>query len=339
MLYATSGRQAEAEKIRTTPLRQPDDPEAEAFRAIVLVGPTAVGKTAVAHQIARLTGDDVLCADSMSVYRGMDVGTAKPTTAMRHQVRYFGLDLIEPDRPFSVGQFYEYCRTLYREGKIRSDHLVVVGGSGLYIKALTHGLDPLPPASAALRRRAREIYEAGGVEGLLAELERVAPELIPSPRDERNPRRLMRALEIAWQGVRPPRSWHQAKTRGVVVGLDCPRQLLHQRIERRVDEMLERGLVEEVRTLRERYGRLSPTAASAIGYAEISDYLDGRLALEGARARMVSRTRQLAKRQMTWFRHQEKVVWVSVVPDDDPETTADRILRVLEKHGKAILAV
>lgn len=308
------------------------------FRALVLVGPTAVGKSRVAHEIARRTGASVLSADSMNVYRGMDIGTAKPDAEMRREVTYYGIDLVDPSEAFSVGQYYEYCGHLRITGKIRSDQLVVVGGSGLYIKALTHGLDPLPPGDPLLRQRADEIYAAGGVEALAAELERIDPGALALVHDIRNPRRLVRALELAWRGSPAGMRWRHHKA-GPILGLKCPRQLLYKKIDERINQMLDNGLVDEVRRLREKYRSLSVTARHAIGYGEISDYLDGRISLEAALERMRRRTRRLVKRQMTWFRHQENVIWLEITPEQEPQETARRLLEVVERNGKTVLAI
>jgi len=303
----------------------------DSFRALVLVGPTATGKSLVAHHIAQLVGMDILSADSMAVYRGMDVGTDKPTPEMRREVRYFGIDLVEPVEPFSVGRFYDYCRGLKAGGMVRSGKLLVVGGSGLYVKALTHGMDPTPATPEEIRGEVEQIFRGGGIPALIAELHQRAPQMLSEVGDLRNPRRLMRALELAWLEVGRRMSWRTRTDPPLVVGLKCDRSLMYKGIEERIDRMLECGLISEVAALKERYGRLSNTARQAIGYGEVWQYLDGRLTLDQVRHRMIRRTRELAKRQMTWFRHQERVRWVEI-EREEKGPAVERVLALWQEH-------
>ncbi len=304
---------------------------ADRFHALVLVGPTAIGKSLVAHRIAQLKDMDILSADSMAVYRGMDVGTDKPTPVMRREVRYFGIDLVEPVEHFSVGRFYDYCRELIVRGVVRSGRLLVVGGSGLYVKALTHGIDPSPATPENIRREVQQIFRNGGIPALLAELQQRAPEKLSEVGDLRNPRRLMRAVELARLNAATPTSWRQRTDAPLVVGLKCDRHLMYKCIEERVDRMLQGGLINEVAALKQRYGTLSDTARQAIGYNEVWQYLEGRLTWDQVRDRMIRRTRELAKRQMTWFRHQERVRWVEI-EREEIESAVERILAVWQEH-------
>lgn len=299
-----------------------------------LAGATATGKTAVAQRLAEQLGCAILSSDAMLVYRGMDIGTAKPNAAERGAVPYYGIDLVSPAEPFSTGLWLGDARRALRaaENKASADpNLIVAGGTGLYIKALTDGFDG-DAADPATRARWQALFADGGVDALRAALAERAPDALSALQDPSNPRRLMRALEhLDVRGALPDR-WRSRPPASVAV-LRLPREALHARIERRVAEMFRLGLVEEVRRLRQTYPLWSPTASQAIGYAETGALLDGTLTLREAAERIVIRTRQLAKRQETWFRHQTQAVWIDIEERDPPERTAQRVLEIWRQHG------
>lgn len=308
-----------------------------ASAAFVLVGPTAVGKSAVAHHLAREEGYDILSADSMAIYRGLDIGTAKPAARERAEVAYAGLDLAEPGETFSVGAYLAHARAAAAASAQRGRALLVVGGTGLYIKCLTVGLQDAPAADPALRAGFEHLLAQEGVAGLQAELERLAPERLRALADPRNPRRLVRALELAALGQRMPEATAAAKPH--LLGLRAEPAELERRVAERVAEMYERGLLDEVRALRERGVRLSATAEQAIGYAEAFAVLDGRLTVEQARLRTQLRTRQLAKRQMTWFRHQATMTWLDVTSGRTVSDLASAVRAHWRLHGPTPLAI
>lgn len=299
--------------------------------AYFLVGCTAAGKTAVGHQLALEMGAEILCADSMTVYRGLDVGTAKPTPRERAEISYRGLDLVAPDQEFNAGLFQACAREALAQA---TRPVLVVGGSGLYIKSLTRGLAPLPPVQPELRARAAALWRDGGVPALREALRAVNPPPALRPGDLENPRRLMRALELAWQGVAPPDTW-AAGPAPMLVGLRLPAPLLQARIRRRVQAMYDQGLLEETAALRRQYPAWSETARHAIGYAEALGVLDHRLSRAQAMEQTVARTRQLAKRQMTWFRRQEQVAWVDVADPLNMEQAVRQVRQLWEEYGPA----
>ena len=319
------------------------------MRAFVLVGPTAVGKSDVAQWIAEKLGVPILSADSMLVYRGMDIGTAKPTPAERGSVPYFGIDCVEAGAPFSTGAWLAFVRRQMAEyegkensgGAAHSPSVVVAGGTGLYVRALLGGLDA-PPSDPAARAKWTGLYHAVGRDALLQAVEsRPEARALLSPDDLQNPRRLIRALERADAGEMAPggdgRNSGDGRTAfgqsdQPVAGLLMPRDRLAARIAARIDKMFKAGLVEEAVALRAA-GGLSDTAAGAIGYAEALAVADGRLSRAEARERIAARTRQLAKRQMTWFRHQLKVEWVDVAEGDTPATLGPKVMEVWKRHG------
>ena len=326
------------------------------LQAGVLVGPTAVGKSDVAQWIAERLGVPILSADSMLVYRGMDTGTAKPTPADRGDVPYFGIDCVDPGEPFSTGAWLSFVHRQL-EGQNGSGggagamppsvvpseggcapQLVVAGGTGLYIRALLFGLDA-PPSDADARARWTALFESGGLPALRAAIDaNPAARALLSDGDLANPRRLIRALERAEAGDTSTlggdgRSLIGQMVSPAVAGLTMPRAMLAARIERRIDKMFQNGLVEEAVAVREASGGLSSTACGAIGYAEALAVADGKMPRAEAAERIAARTRQLAKRQFTWFRHQLKVEWVEVGETDTPVTLGPKVLEVWKRNG------
>lgn len=307
--------------------------------AFFLVGCTAAGKSAVAHWLARRNDLDVLSADSMQVYRGMDIGTAKPSRAERSEVAYFGLDLVTPDKIFSVSQYRDYACDVLRKGARTGRKTIVAGGSGLYVKSLTHGLASAPRPDPQLREHWNRIIAEKGVESLQEALKKRSPDLFLQVNDKMNPRRLIRALEMAELNMDGDlRSWRNAGVSVPLVGLAVPQRNLESRIEARVDRMYRSGLVDEVRGLLDRYPDLSDTARQAIGYAEAIDCLQGRCSEKEAHARTIVRTRQLAKKQRTWFRHQANVCWIDVKENMDVAVVAGKAWEKLEEHGPVRIA-
>jgi tRNA dimethylallyltransferase len=330
--------------------------ESPATRAgFYLVGATAVGKSAVAQWIAETGGCDILSADSMLVYSGMDVGTAKPSRAARSRVRYHGLDLVAPDCAFSLGRYLECVRLSLPDvappgargaapaaggNRPLPDGTLVVGGTGLYVKALLCGLAAAPPSNPSVRAYWNDVLDEQGVEALAAALRRKSPGLFENLRDHRNPRRLLRALELAESGSeRPERTWPDQPAGARLVGLRRSRDDLNARIEERVQAMYAGGLPDEARALRQQYPALSETARQAIGYAEALDCLDGRCSTREAIERTVARTRQLAKRQRTWFAHQLDVQWIEVAPGDDAPRVAQQVLAAWSTYGPVPIRV
>jgi len=307
---------------------------AQPLRARFLVGPTAAGKTAVAQWIAETENCDILSADSMLVYRGMDIGTAKPTADERGQVRYHGVDLVSPHESFSVWAYRMHALRALSRCAGENVQTLIVGGTGLYVKSLTGGLKPVPGADPALRARWEGVVEKEGLAPLREELNRKHPELYASIQDKSNLRRLLRALEMARAGITTnPSHWRTARQDAPLAGLSLPSDALKCGIELRVSEMYRRGLLDEVRSLLNLPEGLSPVARKAIGYEEAIEVLQGRCSLDEAKHRTISRTWQLARRQMTWFRHQANVKWIEVGSGDGTPDIARRVLEHWRQHG------
>lgn len=304
--------------------------------ADILVGPTASGKSAVALHLALLARPPrpILSADSMTVYRGMDLGTAKPDAAERAAVPMFGLDLADPGQPFSVGDWLAALRAAAPAIAAGGAPPIVVGGTGLYVKCLTEGLDSAP-SDPARRAAAEDLLARLGLEALQAATRALNPEQYARLRDPENPRRLVRAYELLAAGQPLPAA--EERPRPKLAGLRLPPEELRARIARRARQMFARGLIEEVRALRAQYPALSATARHAIGYDEAALVLDGRISEEEAIRRTALRTGQYAKRQLTWFRHQADVVWIDVGPRDDTERLAHKVRQVWARLGPAPL--
>lgn len=281
--------------------------------AIVIVGPTASGKTELAHQIARSLPVGILAADSRTVYKHLDVGTAKPTWEERSQVPYYGLDLVPPDAPFSVFDFKRIGQESI--SRIRSQNRIplIVGGTGLYVRALLDDLSlaEIPP-HPELRARLYSEAEKYGSAYLHTKLKRVDPYSAYKihPNDTK---RIVRALEIFLVAGKPKSFFQDRRKEGrkrvFVCGITLPRQLLYQRIEARVEVMYQKGLLKEAAFLLEK-GFANTKAAEGIGYREAISYLKGEISLEEAKAQTKKRTRHYAKRQLTWFRKEKDIYWL-----------------------------
>jgi tRNA dimethylallyltransferase len=291
----------------------------------VILGPTASGKSDAAMAIARHIGGEILSVDSMQVYRGMDVGTAKPSPVERAEVRHHLIDVVEPDQPFTVARFVEMADEVIRDARERNAPLVVTGGTPLYYKALFEGMFEGPGADAAIRERLR----AQGNDALHRRLTEVDP--ASAARIHANDtKRLVRALEVfeltgqpisalqnEWAGE--PTHRHEAKW----FGLNWDKDALNRRINARVKAMLAAGWVDEVRRLLDRYGTLSHTASEATGYREIIAHVRGEMSLDDAAEQIKIGTRQLARRQMKWFRRFTRVSWLP--GEQGPQVVADAI--------------
>lgn len=316
------------------PLHNLCDPNRAGTHAYVLVGATATGKSAVAHYIAERYGMGILSADSMLVYRGMDIGTAKPTVAERGQVPYWGLDLVSPADSFSAGAYLHHARKALEAAAAARRPLVVAGGTGLYVSGLLRGFDPPDAPPPEIREQVRGWFQDEGREGLARRLCDLAPDRFAALSDPQNPRRLMRALELHLTGVEfsPARDEPPAPC---LVGLRMDRTALAERIRLRVRDMYAAGLLKEAARLRTDYPCISVTAREAIGYAEAFGVLDGEISQDQAVDRTAARTRQLAKRQTTWFQRQLRVTWIDLSPATGVAEAAAGVVREWERKGPA----
>jgi tRNA dimethylallyltransferase len=305
-------------------------------RAIYLTGPTASGKTAVGVALARRLEAEVVAMDSTTIYRRMDIGTAKPTMAERGGIPHHLIDVIEPWESASVADYRGWARPAIESIEARGKRVLFVGGTALYLKALLRGLFTGPGSDPELRLRLEQEAEALGDAALHVRLAALDPptaaRLHPNDR-----RRVVRALEVIALTGQPLSDLqvehHQpAPARVAVYALEPPRDRLYERIDRRVLAFFDAGLVEEVRTLQTGEHPLSPIAAQAIGYREVIAMLAGRATLPQTIERIQVRSRQFAKRQATWFRGLKEVRAFPVEPDEEPENVAERLVGRLEQE-------
>jgi tRNA dimethylallyltransferase len=305
------------------------------FDCVCLTGPTACGKTELALAVAAAVPLEIVSMDSALVYRGLDIGTAKPSPEVRHAVPHHLIDILEPTESYSAGQFAADAARLIGEIRARGRMPLIVGGTLLYLKALRDGLAVLPRADAAVRA---EIDRAAAEHGWGALHERLrqvdtaaAARIAPSDRQ-----RIQRALEVHALANRPISELQRAREVGprprvlAIAVVPESRTVLAERIERRFDAMVAAGFVEEVRRLRAR-GDLTPDlpAMRAVGYRQLWAHLDGRYSWEEARARALAATRQYAKRQLTWLRSDARIeAWPAHVPG-----LANRLIERLAKEN------
>jgi tRNA dimethylallyltransferase len=288
---------------------------ASRYPVVVVAGPTASGKTRLGVQLAREFSGEVLSCDALAVYRGMEIGTAKPTAQDRAAVPHHLIDLRDPTDEFSAGDFERLGREILGEVRRRDRLPFVVGGSGLYLRALEQGLFDGPARSEELRTRMRRIGARRGPGCLHRALARIDPAAAARIAPADLPR-IMRAYEVYMQSGEPLSSWHarpSARTeefRWLKLALDVDRAALYERIDARVGEMFERGFIEEVRGLLARF-RADAPGFKAIGYRQIVRFLEGGATLEETIADTRRESRRYAKRQMTWLRADPSFVWLS----------------------------
>ncbi|WP_184542660.1 tRNA (adenosine(37)-N6)-dimethylallyltransferase MiaA [Mucilaginibacter sp. FT3.2] len=278
---------------------------------IVIAGPTAIGKTAAAIEVAKHFNTVVVSADSRQFFREMSIGTAKPSADELAQVKHYFIDSHGVTEPFSVGDFEKQGLVLLDELFKTHDHVILAGGSGLYIKAICEGFDDLPTADPSIREKLNQKLEEKGIAHLQEKLKQADPVYYHEV-DLGNPQRIIRALEVFESSGLPISSYRQATVnkrpfRIVKLALNMPRELLYKRINLRVDMMLQQGLLAEAESLLP-YRHLN--ALNTVGYSEIFDYLDGNTTLDKAVEMIKQNTRRFAKRQLTWFRKDQSFIWL-----------------------------
>jgi tRNA dimethylallyltransferase len=287
-------------------------------KIIVICGPTGIGKTAEAILIANEIEGQIVSADSMQVYRFMDIGTAKPTLLEQQKVKHHMIDIVDPDKSFDAAQYADIARKVIDE--LHSNNIVpyVVGGTGLYIKALLHGLYKSEPLDAGLRIRLKDEAATIGSEALHRQLIRVDPETARKihPNDTY---RIIRALEI-FEATGEPISGYQHKHqfcdtpfKFLKIGLSMPRETLYERINRRVDAMIDAGFVDEVRNLFDMGYKADLKSMQAIGYRHMAAFIQGRQPWNETVRTLKRDTRRYAKRQLTWFKADAGIAWTEPI--------------------------
>lgn len=290
-------------------------------KVIIITGPTAVGKTRIAIEVASAIDGEIVSADSMQVYRYMDIGTAKPKKEERERIPHHMIDVVDPDEDFNAGRYTEIARTaiggIHRRGRAP----VVVGGTGLYIRTLTKGIFRGPGKDERLRRALTEMMEREGLGTLYRLLKEVDP--VAASRIHPHDRlRIVRALEVYHMTGMPISRWQEAHRfeeepyQTLKIGLIMDRNLLYRKVEERVDGMMGEGLVEEVESLIRRGYGPELKSMQSLGYKEICSFLKGEIGLDEAVYLIKRNTKRYAKRQLTWFRREEGMEWFH--PEDLP---------------------
>jgi tRNA dimethylallyltransferase len=298
----------------------------------ILTGPTACGKTDIAVKIAEKVGAEIISADSMLVYRGMDIGTEKPSLAIRSKIPHHLIDIVNPWEEYSVGRYVKDFEAIVNNLYQRGTPFIVVGGTALYLKAIMDGLFEGPDADWEYRNYLRSISVERGPNALYKMLADVDPETA-NKLHFNDQKRIIRALEVIKKTGRGISSFQtqfghkNPQYNCTMVAVEYDRNTLYNRIETRVDRMLARGLIDEVRILLNNPLGMSKQASQALGYKEIIAFFNERYTLPEATDIIKRRTRRFAKRQMTWFRSFSNIHWIHAYPEDEITQISEKALK------------
>ena len=304
-------------------------------KVVVICGPTASGKTSLSIELAKKINGQIISADSMQIYDEMDIGTAKPTKEEMQGIKHYLIGNVKPTNRYSVSEYKKDATNAIEETIQDNKFPIIVGGTGLYVNSLIYGIDyPEIETDLEYRKKLEEIAEKEGLNKLYnmaKEIDEKAMEKI-SPNDQK---RILRILEIYNQtGKTKTELEIESRKNGVkydfrVFAIDMPREILYERINKRVDIMFENGLLEEVKRLYKKYGEELYTSIQAIGYKEVIDYINGKYTKEEMIEKIKMETRRYAKRQLTWFRKIENITWLNGL--NDTQSNIDIILENLKK--------
>lgn len=293
-------------------------------RVIVIVGPTASGKTSASIKLAEKINGEIISADSMQIYKEMNIGTAKPTLEEMNGIKHYMFDVVAPDETFNVTKYVEKAIECVKEIVSKGKIPIIVGGTGLYVSTLINGIEFCEVnEDPNYRKEMTELAEEKGNHYLHEMLEKIDPEAAKNI-DANNVRRVIRALEI-YKVTGKTKTLLDKESRKEVpfdyklYGIETNREVLYDRINKRVDKMLEDGLINEVKELLEKY-TFSSTAIQGLGYKEVKEYLDGKLSYDEMAEKLKMETRRYAKRQLTWFRREKAIMWCKL------DEIVDRIL-------------
>ncbi|BFU93947.1 MAG: tRNA dimethylallyltransferase [Nitrospira sp.] len=308
---------------------------------VVIIGPTAVGKSRVAVEVAKHFNTDVLTADSRQVYCGMDLGTDKPTLSERQGIPHRLIDLVRPDQPFNAGLYRRHA--MDEIDRLHGLRLIplVVGGTGLYVRTLVRGLCEAPPAQPAVRAQLLEEAREFGAESLYGRLVSVDP-VSASKLHPHDSAKVIRALEVHQLSGKPMSAFHTSHAfndqpyRALLVGLDRNREVLYRRIEARIDWQLEHGFLDETAQLLAQGYHRESSAMKGLGYRQAADFLAGDCEYSEMVRRFKRDTRHFAKRQLTWFRREPAVQWLTIEEAESPERTAARVTERIDRFLAAL---
>ncbi|MBO7608887.1 MAG: tRNA (adenosine(37)-N6)-dimethylallyltransferase MiaA [Muribaculaceae bacterium] len=297
---------------------------------VVITGPTGVGKTEAAIKVAEILGCDIINADSRQVYRDIPIGTAAPTAEQRQRVTHHLVACKALDEQYNAWQFENDVMSLLPQLWTKTDHVVMCGGSMMYVDAVCNGIDPLPDIDENVRQAVIDQYEQQGLEPLLAELQQCDPTYFAQV-DRQNPRRVLHAVEIFRQSGVPYSTLRTGTRRErpfniVKVALNIPRPELFNRINKRVDAMMEQGLLDEARRV---YPLRHLNSLNTVGYKELFAHFDGRMTLEVAQERIKKNTRVYAKKQLTWLARDTQLSWCA--PSETWQVIEDKLNNITDK--------
>ena len=303
---------------------------------LVLVGPTASGKTALALSIARKISVEIISADSRQIYKYLTIGTAKPSEKELHQVPHHFIDLLEPDQKFNAGDFQEQGRKIISQILDKKKLPIIVGGTGLYVQAIVDGFFEQPEISGEVREQLELRLEREGKDGLFKELQSIDPESAQTM-DASKYRRVIRALEIFHETGTPISQFHKQHKVNTMYdahfyGLNWERSMLYERINNRVDRMFAAGFLDEVKQLKKKGFDDRYQSLQTVGYKEAFAFLRNEISKERMIELMKQNTRRFAKRQLTWFRKEERIQWFDISAEDQIDEIANTIRRMLRIH-------
>lgn len=296
-------------------------------KLIVIIGPTASGKTALGIKIASELNADIISADSRQFYKELNVGTAKPSKSELSAINHYFINNLSINDEYSVGKYKEEVELFFKEYFKLKDTAIMVGGSGLFIDVIIKGIDNMPLIPIEFREKLNASFKTNGLNSLISKLKEV--DLLSYKKiDLKNPQRVIRALEVSLYSKAPYSSFHKGmkKLRNDIdlyfIGYNLSKEILYKRINKRVDKMIEDGLVNEVKNLR-KYKNLN--ALNTVGYKEIFDFLDSKINLDEAIEQIKRNTKKYSKRQMTWFKKYKNVLWI------DENDKLDQVINKLKK--------
>ena len=303
---------------------------------LVLVGPTASGKTALALSIARKISVEIISADSRQIYKYLTIGTAKPSEKELHQVPHHFIDLLEPDQKFNAGDFQEQGRKIISQILDKKKLPIIVGGTGLYVQAIVDGFFEQPEISGEVREQLEFRLEREGKEALFKELQSIDPESAQTM-DASKYRRVIRALEIFHETGTPISQFHKQHKVNTMYdahfyGLNWERSKLYERINNRVDKMFAEGFLDEVKQLKAMGFDDRFQSLQTVGYKEAFAFLRNEISKERMIELMKQNTRRFAKRQLTWFRKEERIQWFDISAEDQIDEISNTIRRMLRIH-------
>jgi tRNA dimethylallyltransferase len=304
-------------------------------KVLAIVGPTASGKTVLSILLAEKLGGEIISADSRQIYRFLNIGTAKPAAEDLRRVPHYFIDILDPDQDYNASEYGKQARTKIEELLDRKRNPILAGGSGLYVRAVIDGFFEGPGKNTEIREQLEDEVKRNGSDILFEKLKKVDP-VSAAKMDATKIRRVIRALEVYYTTGRTISDMHSTQETApsfdmMQFGIEWEREELYRRIDRRVDGMIEEGLIEEVKDLKKKGYTHGINALNTVGYKEAFDFIEGRSTKEEMTARIKLNTHHYAKRQLTWFRADKRIQWISANERSDWDELAERIYKVFCK--------